>query len=123
MKKNNEMDQVGTADIQMENNTIKTEPVMTHMVIPTREFNTLHETSLVNTGAMSLPPTPRTKNQEKEAMSAPGKAGNFLSVKVRHSQRLATGQSQVWLALPEPEAAVWYRKEIIGTWETRAISA
>ena len=26
-------------------------------------------------------------------MSAPGKAGNFLSVKVRHSQRLAAGLS------------------------------
>jgi len=33
-------------------------------------------------------------NQEMtEKVSAPGKAVNFLSVKVRHSQRLATGLS------------------------------
>ena len=65
------MDQAGAAEIQMRNNAFKTEPAMTHMVIPTREFNTLHEASLVNTGARSLPPTPRAKNQEKEAMTAP----------------------------------------------------
>jgi hypothetical protein len=29
----------------------------------------------------------------------------------------------VWFALPESEAVVWYSKEIIGTWETRAVFA
>ncbi|MDT8380293.1 MAG: hypothetical protein RQ739_15520, partial [Desulfotignum sp.] len=33
------------------------------------------------------------KKRRRGFVSAPGKAGNFLSVKVRHSQRLATGLS------------------------------
>jgi len=28
-----------------------------------------------------------------------------------------------WFALPGSEAVVWYRKEIVGTWESRTVSA
>jgi len=85
-----EGDQAGAADIQMRNNAFKTEPAMTHMVIPTREFNTLHETSLVNTWRGQ---EPSADTQGKK----PGKRGHDGSgpeIKMGRGMKLAGKAAQ-----------------------------